>query len=125
MGLGRGVATEDAGCLVLVEREKVRSAVFQCPCGCQEVLIVNLDRGAGNAWRYRLREGRLTLLPSVWRTSGCESHFILWENRVWWCFPWWDDSREAGEFPEEADRELAEEWRKIRLERKKSQVNNK
>lgn len=117
----RVLAGEDANCLTLVFREKARLAVFQCPCGCKDLLTINLDRNAGVAWRHKLRQGRLTLLPSVWRTSGCESHFILWENHVWWCFPWWDESSETTELPNEADRELTKEWRRIRAERKKSQ----
>jgi hypothetical protein len=119
MGAARTIVETSEETLALVERGKVRSVLFQCPCGCKDVLVINLDRKAGMAWRYRLRQGRLTLLPSVWRTSGCESHFVLWENRVWWCYPWLEDSSEPVEVPDELDREVRAEWRKIRAEQRK------
>jgi hypothetical protein len=27
----------------------------------------------------------VTLLPSVWRDSGCKSHFIVWHDTILWC----------------------------------------
>ncbi len=27
----------------------------------------------------------MTLFPSVWRESGCKSHFILWHDAILWC----------------------------------------
>jgi hypothetical protein len=42
-----------------------------------------LDRRAGPAWGlYRSRDTGLSLFPSVWRESGCESHFIIWRNKI-------------------------------------------
>lgn len=73
------------GDVALVERGAVRTAVFQCPCGCGDMLVINLDPAAGSAWRHRVDGEVLTLMPSVWRDSGCESHFILWRNELYWC----------------------------------------
>ena len=74
-----------AGDLVIVRRDRPRSAVFACPDACSEILTVNLDPRSGPAWS--LYEGRLgiTLFPSVWRESGCRSHFILWRSGIYWC----------------------------------------
>ncbi len=100
--------------LAVVERGRPRSVVLQCPCGCGELLVLNVDRAAGSAWRLRRREGRITLMPSVWRTSGCRSHFILWENRVWLCSVAGDEDEPR--WPEEMDAELRAEWSRIRTE---------
>ena len=75
----------DAGDAVLVKRGRPRSLVLKCPCGCGEELTINLDSRAGPAWRvYRGGQGT-TLYPSVWRESGCRSHFIVWEDRILLC----------------------------------------
>ena len=73
------------GDAVLVRRGVLRSMVMTCPDGCGEVLTVNLDGRAGKAWRYFDRDGDVSLFPSVWRDTGCESHFILWRSRIYWC----------------------------------------
>lgn len=70
---------------VLVRRGVLRSMVMSCPDGCGEVLTVNLDSRAGKAWRYYDRGGDVSIYPSVWRDTGCESHFILWRSRIYWC----------------------------------------
>lgn len=74
-----------AGDAVLVDRGVLRSLVLSCPDACGEVLTINLDHRAGPAWRlYRGVDG-LSLYPSVWRSSGCKSHFIVWRSRIFWC----------------------------------------
>lgn len=73
------------GDAVLIRRGVLRSIVMACPDGCGEVLSVNLDGRAGKAWRYYDRGGDVSLFPSVWRETGCESHFILWRSRIYWC----------------------------------------
>ncbi len=72
------------GDAVFVERGVTRAIVFLCPCGCGESLPINLDSRAGPAWRLYLEhpEG-VTLFPSVWRESGCKSHFIVWRGRFY------------------------------------------
>lgn len=76
---------KEPGDAVLVSRGVLRSIVMSCPDGCGEVLTVNLDGRAGKAWRYYDRGGDVSLFPSVWRDTGCESHFILWRSRIYWC----------------------------------------
>lgn len=97
--------------IAIIERGRPRSVLFQCPCGCGDVVVVNLDRSVDRAWRLRIRSGRVTLMPSVWRTTGCRSHFVLWNNRIWWC-KLGEDQEE--EWPEDMEAELLEEWRRIR-----------
>lgn len=54
-----------------------------CPCGCGDHLTINLDPRSGPAWRLIRRRGKITLYPSVWRESGCNSHFIVWQNEIY------------------------------------------
>jgi hypothetical protein len=73
----------EPGDAVLVERGHPRLLVMQCPCGCGEEYPVNVDRKAGKAWRLYRRQGSITLYPSVWRDTGCESHFVIWNNSIY------------------------------------------
>ena len=84
-GEARLAALANPDQLIVVRRGRNRSAVFACPCWCRDVLVLNLDRAAGPAWRLRFRRGGPALMPSIWRTTGCKSHFIVWDGRIWWC----------------------------------------
>jgi hypothetical protein len=97
--------------IVVVERGVIRTVLFVCPSGCGDVLAINVDPAAGEAWRVRYSEGAVSLIPSVWRTTGCEAHFVLWRNRVWWCGP---DEDEDNAWPDDMDQTLRAEWQRIR-----------
>lgn len=72
------------GDAVLINRGLPRLLLLMCPCGCGEQLPINLDSRAGPAWRlYQSHNNAFTLYPSVWRESGCESHFIIWRNEIY------------------------------------------
>ena len=102
------------GTMAVIDRAGPRAVLFQCPCTCGDTLVINVDPGAGKAWRLRVDRSGLSLMPSVWRTSGCRSHFILWRNQVWWC-DWYDEEDEdEPSWPVEMDGELKAEWRRIR-----------
>ena len=71
------------GDAVLIARDTPRWLLLKCPCGCGEQIPVNIDRRAGKAWRlYRDANRSLTLFPSVWRDTGCQSHFVIWRDRI-------------------------------------------
>ena len=72
--------------LVLVRRGIARSVWLRCPCDCGAVLSINVDPRIRRHWKIREKDGRITLLPSIWRESGCKTHFILWNNDVLMCF---------------------------------------
>ena len=56
-----------------------------CPCGCGATIALNVLPDASPRWRlYESADGP-TLSPSVWRTTGCRSHFILRRGGVIWC----------------------------------------
>ena len=70
---------------VVVRRGVDRSLTMVCPDGCGETLTINLDRRSGPAWRFYIEEQAVSLFPSVWRHTGCCSHFIVWRSRIYWC----------------------------------------
>ena len=71
----------EPGEAVLVSRGHDRLLVMRCPCACGDDIIVNLDREAGPAWVLYQRRRGTSLYPSVWRDTGCGSHFVVWEDR--------------------------------------------
>lgn len=73
------------GQAVVVRRGVDRSLTMVCPDGCGEALTINLDRRAGPAWRAYVEKDGVSLYPSVWRHTGCKSHFIIWRSRIYWC----------------------------------------
>jgi len=76
------VTHEGTFALVVPDRTP-KSLVFQCPCGCGDVISLNLMRGSTRAWRLSIsRGGRLSLSPSVDRTTGCRSHFWIIDGEV-------------------------------------------
>lgn len=62
-------------------------AILRCPCGCGEVIHVNLMKSHYPHWTMTFeREGSLSFSPSLWVDSGrCGSHFLLMCGRVIWC----------------------------------------
>jgi hypothetical protein len=110
----RRAVARDPTMLALVERGVRRALVFRCPSGCGDVLSINLDARAGPAWRLRLSQRGVTLMPSVWRTEGCRSHFVLWNNTIWWCRIGDDDEQ----WPDDMEQELRDEWQRLRSERR-------
>jgi Family of unknown function (DUF6527) len=83
----------EPGATVLVHRGVPRSVAMACPDGCGEQLTVNLDERAGPAWRHYQDGQRLTIFPSVWRDTGCKSHFIVWRSKIYWCD--WNEELDA------------------------------
>jgi hypothetical protein len=69
--------------------ECVWEAAMLCPCSCNQVIRLSLVKDARPSWRIQeFKNGEVTLLPSVWRTIGCKSHFIIYRSRILWCT--WD-----------------------------------
>jgi hypothetical protein len=82
---------KSAGDLVLIERSGIpRWAVIRCPSGCGDDIALNLDVRTGSAWRIYHRRKQISIFPSVWRDSGCGSHFIVWNSKIHWCGNRWN-----------------------------------
>lgn len=59
---------------------------MRCPCGCGESLELLLIPEAAPHWNLRINtRGGPSLQPSIWRQTGCRSHFWLRDGRVEWC----------------------------------------
>lgn len=129
----RAALRERAGSFAVIVRDAPRAALFDCPCGCGDVVVINTDPRTGPAWRIRIDAMGATLMPSVWRTTGCRSHFIVWRSGIWWCrfrdhdvqadetsAAFGSETEDGGvaadqnDWPEAMDAELREEWRRIR-----------
>ena len=62
------------------------SVGMRCPCGCGDTIELMILREARPRWDISVNEaGRPSLHPSVWRKSGCRSHFWVREGRILWC----------------------------------------
>lgn len=80
-------AEVEKNCFYLVSDGRRRKwALFQCPCGCGDIVTLSLQRIHRPHWGVRKnRHGRVNLQPSVWRDIGCLSHFWIHDGRVYWC----------------------------------------
>ncbi|TKD15796.1 hypothetical protein FBT96_15375 [Rhodobacter capsulatus] len=59
---------------------------MRCPCGCGDIIELLIIAEAKPRWDISAdREYRPTLSPSVWRKTGCGSHFWVRRGRVQWC----------------------------------------
>ncbi|MGE0288414.1 MAG: DUF6527 family protein [Bradyrhizobium sp.] len=59
---------------------------MMCPCGCGEVIELNLLQQARPCWNAQEHQnGTVSVTPSVWRRKGCRSHFWLRRGRIDWC----------------------------------------
>lgn len=74
----------EPGNLYLVGDEQPWFAEFLCPCGCGELITLKLF-GESPSWNIvKNNHDGITLRPSVWRTSGCKSHFFIRNSMVVW-----------------------------------------
>jgi hypothetical protein len=59
--------------------------VFRCPCGCHEIIYLNLLPNTRPAWRLvKYGKKSFSISPSVNRVRGCRAHFFLRKGRVVW-----------------------------------------
>jgi Family of unknown function (DUF6527) len=71
--------------LVLVRANgKDRWVLLRCPCGCNDVVTLSVQQVHQPHWKLSGVEKRPTLHPSIWRTEGCRSHFLVREGKVIW-----------------------------------------
>jgi hypothetical protein len=62
------------------------SVGFLCPCGCGESIELALLKEVRPRWDLVINSrGLPTLSPSVWKKTGCRSHFWLRDGVVHWC----------------------------------------
>lgn len=67
-------------------QDKPKWVLFQCPCGCRDVITLSLQKTHRPHWSLSKSENnRPILYPSVWRDTGCLSHFWIHDGRIYWC----------------------------------------
>ena len=58
-------------------------AALLCPCGCNNILYLNLLPEQYPSWKVEVQaDGTVSLFPSVWRKIGCQSHFWLRQGKI-------------------------------------------
>jgi hypothetical protein len=68
------------------EGDNLWAAAMICPCGCGEVIELNLLKQVRPCWSTQEHtDGTVSLAPSVWRQKGCRSHFFVRHGRIDWC----------------------------------------
>ncbi len=66
-------------------RGKYKWAYLNCPCGCGELLALNLMRSHTPRWQLSVQTERsFSLQPSV-HSMECGAHFWLHDGQVIWC----------------------------------------
>jgi hypothetical protein len=68
------------------EGEHLWAAAMICPCGCGEIIELNLLKQVRPCWSVKQHpDGLVSLTPSVWCQKGCRSHFFVRHGRIDWC----------------------------------------
>lgn len=58
---------------------------FNCPCGCKDVVQLNLLKEAEPCWRFKIdMKKKISISPSIWKTTGCKSHFFVRNSKINW-----------------------------------------
>ena len=70
--------------LYVVEEDGFQEqAAMICPCGCGQVLHMNLLDDERPCWKVTVDANHVpSLHPSVWRQVGCKSHFWFKNGKV-------------------------------------------
>ena len=79
---------------IVGENEFEWLAVLKCPCGCNDVIQLNLLEESTPSWElFRHRNRKLTISPSINRIVNCKSHFSILKGEVWWWGEWPTDDK--------------------------------
>lgn len=75
--------------IIYVEGRKSKYWIvaFKCPCGCMDTIYLNLLKEAEPCWRVKIHWlFGITIFPSINRITGCRSHFIVENGKVYWSY---------------------------------------
>lgn len=71
---------------IIGEKNHPWALAFECPCGCRKTVQLNVLKEAKPRWKFQvLAKNKIDISPSIWRTSGCKSHFFIRKGKIWWC----------------------------------------
>lgn len=72
--------------VLMVDHGEQWSLGLNCPCGCGEVIELLLVEEVDQNWSLHIDQvGRPTLKPSIWKSTGCRSHFWVTNGQIKWC----------------------------------------
>jgi len=64
---------------------KERWLYLRCPCGCGDVITVNLMKSVYPHWETSTNGlGGLDISPSLRKITGCKSHFFVKNSQIIW-----------------------------------------
>jgi len=70
---------------IVGESEMPWVLAFMCPCGCNNLIQLNLLQDAEPRWKFRIdKQKKIYISPSVWRIKGCQSHFFIRKSKIHW-----------------------------------------
>jgi hypothetical protein len=76
---------DDNTIYIVGEDEHPWLLAFNCPCGCQKVIQLNLLKEVYPCWDFKFTKNKkINISPSIRRTSGCKSHFYVRQNQIDW-----------------------------------------
>src|SRR5216683_150808 len=62
------------------------AAALVCPCGCREMIHLSLLPHDAPTWQVSHDSNGLpSVVPSIWQTKNCKSHFLLRRGSIVWC----------------------------------------
>ena len=72
--------------LILLEDDGPYAVGFKCPCGCGDDIELLVMENVTPRWDIEIdSSNQPTLRPSIWKQSGCKSHFWVTKGRIVWC----------------------------------------
>jgi hypothetical protein len=80
------LAALPAGLLHIVGgRDYQKWAYLKCPCGCGAPIMLSLTPARRPHWKVTADWlDRPTVVPSIWQTDGCFSHFFVRQGQIDW-----------------------------------------
>lgn len=69
---------------IVGESDFIWMAALKCPCGCGHEIKLNILKDASPCWEIKIVEKSISIYPSIWRTTGCKSHFNIRSGKVEW-----------------------------------------
>lgn len=70
---------------IVGDKEHPWLIAFNCPCGCNNVIQLNLLKDADPCWKFKVtKKKKINISPSVWRNTGCKSHFFVHKSKIDW-----------------------------------------
>lgn len=71
---------------IVGENDFLWFVVLKCPCGCSNIIHLNLLTEASPCWKVEKHSDEtISLKPSVWSLKGCGSHYFIRGGKIKWC----------------------------------------